>query len=166
MIYIALLLWIVVHPKRFIIMGGLSSTTTSEQPPLGWCYGCHSTTAPERSPHTSYRESYRVNQGDGDYWEAMMVRGQWREIVLDTGVTPLLFTRSPMGFLMTTESQDLGLTSHPKDGNLHISWHENIARTCPNRSSSNLLISLEGILQFFGKQALFANLRKYRFKTL
>ncbi len=89
----------------------------------------------QRSPHTSYRESYRVNQGDGDYWEAMMVRGQWREIVLDTRVTPLLFTRSPMGFLMTTESQDLGLTSHPKDGNLHISWHENIARTCPNRSS-------------------------------
>ncbi len=29
----------------------------------------------------------------------------------------LLFTRSAMGFLMTTESQDLGLTSHPKDGN-------------------------------------------------
>ncbi len=26
-------------------------------------------------------------------------------------VTPLLFTRSAMGFLMTTESQDLGLTS-------------------------------------------------------
>ncbi len=31
-------------------------------------------------------------------------------------VTPLLFTRSAVGFLMTTESQDLGLTSHPKDG--------------------------------------------------
>ncbi len=28
------------------------------------------------------------------------------------------FTRSTMGFLMTTESQDLGLTSHPKDGAL------------------------------------------------
>ncbi len=28
----------------------------------------------------------------------------------------LLFTRRAMGFLMTTESQDLGLTSHPKDG--------------------------------------------------
>ncbi len=28
----------------------------------------------------------------------------------------LLFTRSAMGFLMTTESQDLGLMSHPKDG--------------------------------------------------
>ncbi len=37
------------------------------------------------------------------------------EFVQDTGVTPLLFTRSAMGFLMTTESQDLGLTSHPKE---------------------------------------------------
>ncbi len=34
----------------------------------------------------------------------------------DTGVTPLFFTRSAMGFLMATKSQDLGLTSHPKDG--------------------------------------------------
>ncbi len=31
--------------------GGLSSTTTSVQHPLGWCDGCHRTTA----PHTSYR---------------------------------------------------------------------------------------------------------------
>ncbi len=46
----------------------------------------------------------------------MIDKGQWREIGQDTGVTPLLFTRSAMGFLMTTESQDLGLTSHPKDG--------------------------------------------------
>ncbi len=35
-----------------------------------------------------------------------------------SGVTPLLFTMSVMGFLMTTESQDLGLMSHPKDGAL------------------------------------------------
>ncbi len=50
------LLCIVVHPKRFTIMwGGLSSTTTSVQHSLGWCDGCHSTTAPVRSPHTSYR---------------------------------------------------------------------------------------------------------------
>ncbi len=35
--------------------GGLSSTTTSVQHPLGWCDGCHRTTAPVRSPHTSYR---------------------------------------------------------------------------------------------------------------
>ncbi len=35
----------------------------------------------------------------------------------DAGVTPLLFFEGhTMGFLMTTESQDLGLTSHPKDG--------------------------------------------------
>ncbi len=35
--------------------GGLSSTTTSVQHPLGWCEGSHRTTAPVRSPHTSYR---------------------------------------------------------------------------------------------------------------
>ncbi len=51
------LLCIVVHPNRFTIMwgGGVSSTTTSMQHPLGWCDGCHKTTAPVRSPHTSYR---------------------------------------------------------------------------------------------------------------
>ncbi len=46
----------------------------------------------------------------------MIDKGQWWEFGQDTGVTPLLFTRSVMGFLMTTDSQDLGLTSHPKDG--------------------------------------------------
>ncbi len=45
----------------------------------------------------------------------MADKGQWREFGQDTGVTPLLFMRSAMGFLMTTESQDIGLTSHPKD---------------------------------------------------
>ncbi len=42
-----------------------------------------------------------------------MVRGQWWEFGQDTGVISLLFTRSAMGFLITTESQDLGLISHP-----------------------------------------------------
>ncbi len=46
----------------------------------------------------------------------MIDKNQWWEFGQDTGVSPLLFTRSAMGFLMTTESQDLGLTSHPKDG--------------------------------------------------
>ncbi len=46
----------------------------------------------------------------------MIDKGQRWEFSQDTGVIPLLFTRSAMGFLMTTESQDLGLTSHPKDG--------------------------------------------------
>ncbi len=59
------LLCIAVHPKRFTIMwGGLYSSTTSVQHPLGWCDGCHRTTTPVRSPHTSYRwrESHRANQ--------------------------------------------------------------------------------------------------------
>ncbi len=34
----------------------------------------------------------------------------------DAEVTPLLFSKDILGFLMTTESQDLGLMSHPKDG--------------------------------------------------
>ncbi len=45
----------------------------------------------------------------------MTDKGQWGEFGQDTGVTLLLFMRSAMGFIMTTESQDLGLTSHPKD---------------------------------------------------
>ncbi len=45
----------------------------------------------------------------------MIDKGQWREFGQDTRVTPLLFTRSAMGFLMTTESQEFGLMSHPKD---------------------------------------------------
>ncbi len=45
----------------------------------------------------------------------MIDKGQWRDFGQDTGVTHLLFTRCAMGFLMTTESQDLGLTSHPRD---------------------------------------------------
>ncbi len=40
----------------------------------------------------------------------MIDKGQWRKFGQDAGVTPLLFTMSVMGFLMTTESQDLGLT--------------------------------------------------------
>ncbi len=44
----------------------------------------------------------------------MIDKGQWGEFGQDTGVTHLLFTRSAMG--LTKENQDLGLTSHPKDG--------------------------------------------------
>ncbi len=45
----------------------------------------------------------------------MIDKGQWWEFGQDTGVTALLFTRSAVGFLMTTASRDLGLTSHSKD---------------------------------------------------
>ncbi len=46
----------------------------------------------------------------------MIDKGQWGGFGQDTGgwITRLLFMRSAMGFLMTTERQDLGLTSHPK----------------------------------------------------
>ncbi len=50
---------------------------------------------------------------------AMIGKGQRLEFGQDTGVTPLIFTRSALGFLITTESQDLGLTSHPKDGAIY-----------------------------------------------
>ncbi len=110
-IYIALYC-VLLHTQSTIQScgGGLSSTTTSVQHPLGWCDGCHRTTAPVRSPHTSYRwRRERVI-------EPIIDTGQWWEFGQSTGVTPLLFTRSAMGFLMTTECQDLGLTFHPKEG--------------------------------------------------
>ncbi len=49
----------------------------------------------------------------------MIDKDQWREFGQDTGVTPLHFTRSAMGFLMTTEHQDFSLTSHPKGKLVH-----------------------------------------------
>ncbi len=39
-----------------------------------------------------------------------MTRASGGEFARTTGVTTLFFARSAMGFLMTTESQDLGLT--------------------------------------------------------
>ncbi len=44
------------------------------------------------------------------------MKGQWWEFGQNTGVTPLFFTRSAMGFLMTTESQDLGLNVSSENG--------------------------------------------------
>ncbi len=37
------------------------------------------------------RECHRANQVDGDYWEAMIDKGQWWAFVQDTRVTLLLF---------------------------------------------------------------------------
>ncbi len=69
------------------------------------------------TPATGGEERESLSQSSG--WRLLgghIDKGQWGEFGQDTGVTPLHFTRSAMGFLMTTESQDLGLTSHPKDG--------------------------------------------------
>ncbi len=54
-IYIALFVYCGTPKALYSHVGGLSSTTASVQHPLGWCDGCHKTTAPVRSPHTSYR---------------------------------------------------------------------------------------------------------------
>ncbi len=45
-----------------------------------------------------------------------MVRGQLASLARILGLHPYSFSKDILGFLMTTESQDLGLTSHPKDG--------------------------------------------------
>ncbi len=42
----------------------------------------------------------------------MIDKSQWWEFGQDTWVTPLLFREFPWDFVMTTECQDLGLTSH------------------------------------------------------
>ncbi len=114
------LLCIAVHPKCFTIMWGVSpqpppvcSIHLDDAASTGHRRSALTTT---HQPQVKRRESHRANQVDGDYYEAMIDKGQWWEIGQDTRVTPLLFTRSAMGFLMTTESQDLGLTPHPKDG--------------------------------------------------
>ncbi len=45
-----------------------------------------------------------------------MDRGQWVNLARMPGLHPHSFSKYILGLLMTTESQDLGLTSHPKDG--------------------------------------------------
>ncbi len=118
-IYIALLLCIAIHPKRFTIMwGGSLLNHTSVQHPLG---DATAATGQQRqcAHHTpatggEEREIEPISGWgllEGHDWQGP-VEGNWP----GHRVTPLLFTRSAMGFLMTTESQDLGLTSHPKDG--------------------------------------------------
>ncbi len=50
----------------------------------------------------------------------MMDRGQWVNLASMPVLQPYSFSKDILGFLMTTESQDLGLTSHPKDSNIII----------------------------------------------
>jgi len=45
-----------------------------------------------------------------------MVRGQWGNLAMMPGLHPYSFSKDILGFLMTTESQDLDLMSNPKDG--------------------------------------------------
>ncbi len=45
-----------------------------------------------------------------------MVSGQWANLARMSGLYPFSISKDILGFLMTTEIQDLGLTSHLKDG--------------------------------------------------
>ncbi len=45
-----------------------------------------------------------------------MVKGQWANLARMPGLRHYSFSKNILGLLMTTENQDLGLTSHPKDG--------------------------------------------------
>ncbi len=51
-----------------------------------------------------------------------MVRGHWGNLARMPGLHPYSFQRTSLtkGFLMTTASQDLGLTSHSKDSAFYI----------------------------------------------
>ncbi len=113
-IYIVLYCVLLYTQSALQSCGGLSSTN-----------GCHRTMAAVCSPHTSYR--WRVERViEPIKWMGIIRgpidKGQFWQFGQDTGVTPLLFTRSAMGFWMTTESQDLGLTSHLKDCAFRVEW--------------------------------------------
>ncbi len=91
-IYIALFVDCCTPKALYNHVGGLSSTTTSVQHPLGWCDGCHRTTAPVRSPHQLQVERRERDRANHD-WQGP-VEGIWPG---HQGYT-LLFTRSAMGF--------------------------------------------------------------------
>ncbi len=131
--------------------GGISSTTTSVQHPPGWCDGSH--IVPERPPHTpaywwrgdSVMKPISVWGWLGGH-DGQRPTGKFGQ---DAGVTPLLFfSKDILGFLMTTESQDLGLTSLPKDGafysivSLSLHWgvrtHTDHRMSTPCRSHLHL----------------------------
>ncbi len=76
-----------------------------------WCDGCHRTTTPERSPHTSYRwRGERVIEPIK--WMGLLGGHDWQgpvegNLVQDTGGTPpTLYEKCHGIFKLTTESQD------------------------------------------------------------
>ncbi len=113
------LLCIAVYPKCFTIIwggggGGLSSTTTWMMRRLTGQrrQGGHHTPATGGEERGWWSQSSEWGLLGSHNWQGP-VAGIWPGY---RGYIPtLLFTRSPMRFLMTTDSQDLGLTSHPKD---------------------------------------------------
>ncbi len=111
------LLCIAVHPKCFTIIWGGGALLNHHLDDVTAATG-QRRQAGHQTPATGGEEREWWSQSSG--WRLLgshngqgPVAGIWPG---HRGYTPtLLFTRSPMWFLMTTESQDLGLTSHPKD---------------------------------------------------
>ncbi len=116
------LLCIVVHPKRFtIIWGGLS------QPPPVCSIHLDDATAATAQRRQCAHHTPATGRGErviepikwmGIIRRPWLTRASGGNLARTPGLHPYSFTMSVMGFLMTTESQDLGLTSHPKDGAL------------------------------------------------
>ncbi len=111
------LLCIAVHPKHFTGMGG----GVSPQPPQV----CSIHLDDAMAATGQWRQCIHHTPATGGE-EREIEPIKWMGIIRRPSLkrasggnltrTPLLFTRSAMGFLMTTESQGLSLTSHTKDG--------------------------------------------------
>ncbi len=119
-IYIALLLCIAIHPKHFTIMWGVSP-----QPPPVCSIHLDDATADtgqqrqcaHHTPATGGEErEIEPIKWMGIIRRPWLIRASGGNLARTPGLHPYSFTRSVMGFLMTTEIQDLGLTSHLKDG--------------------------------------------------
>ncbi len=90
-IYIALLLCIVVHQKRFTTMWGGGGGLSPQPPPVCSIHLDDVMAATGQQPVVGILPGHR-------------------------GYTPTLYEKCHGIFLMATESQDLSLQSHPKDG--------------------------------------------------
>ncbi len=96
-------------------MGGTRLNHHQCLAPTWVMHGSHLTA--ERSPHIGLRQRGRETL-------SQLLRGmiRWPDGGSQVGYfamtpgNPLLFATSAVGSLMTTMSQDLGFTSHPKDG--------------------------------------------------
>ncbi len=98
--------------------GGLSSATTSVQHPLGLMRRLPQ----DNSASALTTHQLQVERRESHWCKWMgIIRRSWLtrassgNLARTPGLHPYSFTRSAMGFLTTTESQDLGLMSHPKD---------------------------------------------------
>ncbi len=113
-------LCIAVHPKRFTIMWGVSP----QPPPVCSIHLDDATAATgqrrqcaHHTPATGGEERViEPIKWMGIIRRRWLTRASGGNFARTPGLHPYSFTMSVMGFLMTTESQDLGLTSHPKDG--------------------------------------------------